>query len=404
MIEPVSHHLPEIAQQYADVLRMAVRERVRGLTFAHLSGGMDSTAVALLARDEIRIGDGQFPLHTLSLVYEQIPILARERPYIESVLQNETEIIAHRLLADELLDFDSFIAPPYHDEPYSGLWGLAKDRAMVKVANQMGATTLLTGIGADEIHDRQPYYLSDLLRQGRVFQAWQEATQWAQGQNCNPWGFLQPFGLAPLIPIWFMKQMNYKKMNLNQQNDWSIPPWIRQEFAARYNLQSRAIENINKTYRLCDQIGLSVTLSALSSRAGDVLRWSVAAPLGIAIAHPFLDNRVLAFGLGIQNQIKPEPGKMKPVLAEAMGNLLPNKITQRKRKGHFNEVYYLGLAKNAQALEAMVGRFVDELAIFQKETLIEAIQEASLGVANARQLQRFDLSLSLIKWLSMQAN
>ncbi len=345
--DPGSSYFPEIAQQYADVLRIAVGERLHGRTLAHLSGGMDSTSVALLARDEIRTGKGQYPLHTLSLVYDKFPILARERPYIESVLENETEIVAHRLPGDKLLDFDSFIDPPLHDEPYSGLWCLAKDRATVKVASQIGAATLLTGIGADEIHEMHPYYLSDLLRQGRFFRAWQEATKWAQAKDCNPWGFLQPFGIVPLIPVWLLELFG------SQQHDLSIAPWIRKDFADRYDLKSRAIENINKTYHLCDQTCLSVTLSTLASRPGDVLRWSVATPLGIAIAHPFLDSRVLALGLGIQKQIIPEPSKMKPVLAEAMRNLLPQKIANRKRKGHFNEVYYLGLAKNVQALEGM---------------------------------------------------
>ncbi|PLZ82698.1 hypothetical protein CBP16_06375, partial [Fischerella thermalis WC217] len=134
----------------------------------------DSTSVALLARDEIGTSRGSLPLHTLSLVYEELPVLVRETPYIESVLEKETEIVAHRLIADKLLDFDSFIDTPPHDEPYAGLWRWAMDCATVEVASQVGAVTLLTGIGSDEIHDLHPYYLSDLLRQGRFLKAWQE--------------------------------------------------------------------------------------------------------------------------------------------------------------------------------------------------------------------------------------
>ncbi|PLZ82700.1 hypothetical protein CBP16_06385, partial [Fischerella thermalis WC217] len=66
----------------------------------------------------------------------------------------------------------------------------------------------------------------------------------------------------------------------------------------------------------------------------------------------------------------------------------------RKRKGHFNEVYYLGLTKNLQLLEEMLKISpIDELGIFDQNILIQALHEASLGVANARQLQRLDLSL-----------
>jgi len=65
---------------------------------------------------------------------------------------------------------------------------------------------------------------------------------------------------------------------------WSIPAWIRPDFARRYALRNRALENARQIYQQCQQISLSSTLYSISSRAGDVLRWSIAAPLGIANA------------------------------------------------------------------------------------------------------------------------
>lgn len=114
---PASAHLPDIAAQYGEQLRQAVRERLQGRVLAHLSGRMDSTAVALLARDKVRAGFGVAPLHTLSLVYERLPVLARERPYIEAALRSQEGLIAHRLPADDWLDFANFAACPPHDEP-----------------------------------------------------------------------------------------------------------------------------------------------------------------------------------------------------------------------------------------------------------------------------------------------
>ena len=34
---------------------------------------------------------------------------------------------------------------------------------------------MLAGLGQEEIHDIQPYFLADLLRRGRFFKAWREA-------------------------------------------------------------------------------------------------------------------------------------------------------------------------------------------------------------------------------------
>jgi asparagine synthase (glutamine-hydrolysing) len=74
-VDPGNDRVEELGARYLDRLRSAVRERVRGRTASHLSGGMDSTGVALLARDCLR---GE-PLQALSVVYERLPGLARER-------------------------------------------------------------------------------------------------------------------------------------------------------------------------------------------------------------------------------------------------------------------------------------------------------------------------------------
>jgi asparagine synthase (glutamine-hydrolysing) len=93
---------------------------------------------------------------------------------------------------------------------------------------------------------------------------------------------------------------------------------------------------------------------------------------------------------------------MKPVLAEAMRDLLPECIRNRRYKGHFNEVYYLGLARNVPSLERMIREApLDDLEMFDTGNLIQSLQEASFAGVNPRQLQRLDFTLALIKWLGM---
>src|SRR5207245_2293083 len=104
-------------------------------------------------------------------------------------------------------------------------------------------------------------------------------------------------------------------------------------------------------------------------------------------AHPFFDPRVVCLGLGIQASLTPEPGRLKPVLAEAMRGVLPDTIRTRRSKGHFNEVYYLGLSRNLPALEAMIRQAAcDDLGVLNKDVLIHSLQKAALGGAGARPL------------------
>jgi asparagine synthase (glutamine-hydrolysing) len=98
----------------------------------------------------------------------------------------------------------------------------------------------------------------------------------------------------------------------------------------------------------------------------------------------------------------PEPGHTKPVLTEAMRDVLPSEIVQRRHKNHFNDVSYMGISRNLRLLTALVDSFHDELEIFDKKQLVRALHEASIGAVGVRQLQRLDCSMALILWLSMR--
>lgn len=404
---PASAQLSDIAAQYGEQLRQAVRERLHGRVLAHLSGGMDSTAVALLARDEACAGFGVTPLHTLSLIYERLPVLARERPYIEAALQSQAGLIAHRLPADDWLDFVNFANCLPHDEPYAALWRLWMDEVGVNLAVEVGATTMLTGIGADDLLDSPPYHLANLLRRGRWRQAWREAARWAEARCSNAWDFLKPFGIDPLLSgRWVDGGRGFGRRRLNtpldRQRDWTVPDWIQPAFARRYALRERAAAQTRQLYRQCDDVGLSMALNALAAVAGNVPQWIVAAPQGVMIAHPFLDRRVLSLGLGILAVRQPEPGRLKPVLGAAMP-ALPACIRERRSKGHFSELYYLGLAKHLPDLEALVRRSsLVERGVLDASRLIAWLREGGWGGANVRQLQRINYALALMQWLALE--
>jgi asparagine synthase (glutamine-hydrolysing) len=124
---------------------------------------------------------------------------------------------------------------------------------------------------------------------------------------------------------------------------------------------------------------------------------------GVHLTHPFQDPRVVALGLGVQARVRPQPGRMKPVLAEATAGLLPPEILHRRAKGCFDEIYYRGLARNLRRLEAMVRSApIDGLGVFDKGELLRHLEEASLGGPSARELAGFERALDAIKWLAMQ--
>jgi len=241
--DPGTDSVELAGQALRDVLAAAVHERLRGCTATHVSGGMDSTAVVMLARQDVATGQH---LHGISLVYNRLDALSRERPYVDAVFAHAPEMAPHLIDGDDLLDFDSFRDPPPHDEPYPGLWRLSMDRAAIEVAIQTGAATLLTGLGADETLNVQPYHVADLLARGRVLKAWRESCEWAYAFQWNAWQVFYPFGVANVFPAWSrigIGRLLRRKTELVKANEWELPSWIMPSFAARYNLRDRAREN-----------------------------------------------------------------------------------------------------------------------------------------------------------------
>src|SRR5207249_871939 len=118
-----------------------------------------------------------------------------------------------------------------------------------------GATTIMSGLGADEMLDMRPYHLTDLLRRGRLWAAWSEASRWARANNCSAWKFLGPYGLENLLPAsmraglgngWRAGYASWR-----QQSEWTIAPWILPDFARRFGLRGRALANIRRSFHAC---------------------------------------------------------------------------------------------------------------------------------------------------------
>jgi asparagine synthase (glutamine-hydrolysing) len=407
--DPGTDRVEQIAEGYAARLRAAVRAALHGTTAAHLSGGMDSTSVSLLALEAVAAGAAAGPLHTISLVYDRMRVLSRERPLIEGLTRGRQAAVAHAIEGDGLLDFDCYAEPPPHDEPWPWLSAAGVERARVEAAAGVGADTVLTGQGADEMMDVGPYHLTDLLRQGRLGRAWAVATQAARAENCSVWSLLYPFGLINLLPVSAREGLG--PLLRGGWTSWlgmgedTLPPWVLPQFARAHHLRERCLAHTRETFFACKPTVLSVARSYVLNRAGDAGRWYLSTPAGMLVCHPFLDARVLRYSLGIHARIPPLPrGRPKPILAEAMRGVLPEEVRTRPKAGFFNEPCFRGVARHLGQLEALVrAAGVDDLGLIDKATLLSCLRQSALGIGNARiQLDRMNLTLSLLRWLTLE--
>jgi asparagine synthase (glutamine-hydrolysing) len=386
---------------YLATLKTAIAQRIGKTTAAHCSGGMDSSAVALLAGELIRQSSTPQTLNTISLVYHDLRELRIDTPYLEAALEaGKDNFTSHLVEADRVLDFDSFLDPPWHEEPYPGLWRLGMDRATIAAAADQGADTLLTGLGADEVFDQQPFHLADMIRQLRLRTAWREATRWAFADNCNPWEFIMACGWHPAVAAGSGWPAAVNRC-LGSDEPMRLPEWLQKDFLNDYDLHARWRHRIKTIYNRAPTTTLSVVLDAIQARCGDYNRWHVGLPIGVHIHHPFLDTRVIVLGLSMIAAQAPQPGRMKPPLADALRDVLPQPILDRRRKGHFNEVYYQGLARHEPLLQDLIAH-ADIEPFINRKKLSAALSLAALGGLGVSQCRHLNLALCFARWVALK--
>jgi asparagine synthase (glutamine-hydrolysing) len=404
--DPGTDDVGECGQRLRARLAAAAAERLGTRPAAQVSGGLDSSAVALLAL----AAPAAPALAALSLVYDRLPGLAEERPYVEAALAaGAPRLVPHRIVADDVLPYDDLDDPPPHDEPYPGLFALRLDRAVAGAAAALGADALLTGQGGDDLFAPMPHHLATLLRRGRWLAAWREAGRWAAARGSTPRRVLTVAGLEHLRPALRHGRVGRalgfaRPRPLGRLDAWALPAWIDHGFARQHRLAERMADAAAAERRRAAETPLALALAGLQRRVGDPARWLIAAPAGIALSHPFLDPRVVALALGIAARIVPAPDPPKPVLAAATAGLVPDAIRRRRDKRSFNAITYLGLARNRARIAALAADpAADPVGAVDRAALQTAIEAASLGAADPAQLRALDATLALMAWLKREA-
>jgi asparagine synthase (glutamine-hydrolysing) len=387
----------EAGHEVAKLFRDAVRERLRRApAAAHLSGGMDSSAVVCVARD-LAAQDRGTPLLTLSLVYPKSG-LAAEAGYMEMVLEQTRGLEPRFVDGETVPDYEWFgRGLPRHDEPFAGLPGAGADVPLLEEAGRAGATTVLTGLGSDELFASSPIGIADLLQQRRWLAAIREARRWAQAENRGTWSVLRRYGLEQSWPRWWGDPGTWPRLGW-----FAIPPWVTPSFAREHHMAERGLRHARRLTGA--PVSNVLEKNFLDAAAGDWVRWHLAAPRGLRLSHPFQDPRLMCFALGLPARVRSVPGRRKPVLETAMRGVLPEGIRTRRDKRGFDDIYGLGLVRNLARLEHLVqNSALRQCGVLEVDPLIRAMRDAAMGIGDIRARERMDKTLALVAWFEEAA-
>lgn len=391
------------------ILQYAVRNRMSNTTGCHLSGGLDSSSVALTAALLMAtraVPDGR-DLVLLSAIYKDGE-LADEKEYIVEAINRVRQILPSvrsvLVPGDDCLDFTDFVRIAQStDEPYAQAFRAPLMARLGSEAAATGCTSVLTGCGADPVVDANSLSLHTLVRKLRLKTALEEAGRWAERQNRSLRSVLTESVLKPAAPIWVERaaRRGIPANSIRSLGRSVRPPWLRADFARREGYDAAARQEAR--FRLGHVPGESLVTSATFIAAPDPIAWWQAEQEGLAWGHPFLDRELVRLML----QHPPESAnegdyRPKATLRQALRDLLPPAIYTRTRKVPFNSVYARGIHRHADELVEVCRSVCHPLVteMFDTEVLAGAVTEAGLlGVGDSVATDRLNSSLALLLWL-----
>jgi asparagine synthase (glutamine-hydrolysing) len=242
------------------------------------------------------------------------------------------------------------------EAPYTCFRTLARTRRSAELLASRGARTHLMGNGGDELfHSGHVGYLHSLLRkrpgtafaQVRGFRSlrrwtWPETVRaLVSGGSVRDWWLSQANGLAACAAAH------------SPQLGWGDPlrasPWATA--AALQTARGVILSAGEQAEPLAADRGLHADLATLRIAGGVyrqlVRQFTIAGP---RLELPYLDDRVIESVLAVRPDERRTPWRYKPLLAEAMRDVVPAGIAGRSTKGEFSQVVKIGLKANLGAV------------------------------------------------------
>ena len=302
------------AAEYKERLVEAIRLRLQSevAVGTSLSGGLDSSAVAVIINQLINAGDkttesvGQ-QQNTFSAVFPNS--INDEEKYVDAVLDIcKGHVAAHKILptADEFkVDLLDFIRT--QEEPLISSGPYAQFQVMREATKHV--TVLLDGQGADEMMAGYiPYYmvyLRQLRKRGNKAMAEE---------------------LSKSLDVLYRLGRFRLKAKLKGKKDIPVTSMMDASFVAAHRSETFHVENHHLKKRLVQDLFHNSLPSLLRYEDKNTMRFSLEGRV------PFLDKEVMKFIFSLTDEAIIKDGWNKRILRDATRGLLPEEINRRRNK------------------------------------------------------------------------
>lgn len=357
---PPSVSVRDAPDAFAEALTESVRAHTAGAVTvsADLSGGLDSSTVALLAARNSR------PVTALTYT-DPYAVNDDDAGYAFALAQGEPGL-EHQVLTggrDEL-PFTGLASAPFTDLPT--LDTPLYTRTRFRLAPVAGTGVHLVGDGGDVALGAPITYVADGVRLATAGRFLTECTGWARLRH-RPVHRLVRAAVA-------VSRMSYRTALTNAATELetlrprraehvrvfeSSISWLQVSKVARWATPS-ARAQVAEALRVCrpggEEDGADAHARRIIHAHGSAARsfLHVAAGLDVPVVVPFFDSRVLAACLSVPAWQRTTVRQAKPLLRQAFADRLPADLFARRTKGDYSACEYHGLRVNAGEVRALL--------------------------------------------------
>jgi len=308
--------------EFRNLLTDSVKLRLRSdvTVGSCLSGGLDSSSIVCIASDLLKAGGSNEGQETVTACYEEARF--DEWKFAEEVVK-KTNARPHRTfpnfkqLVDELDDF------LWHQDEPTGSTSQFSQWAVFKKTHEVGLKVMIDGQGADEqlagYGGNDMAFYNGLFRKAKFSAMLEEAQAYKKQKGHWPKGFILG-ALKHNSPL--LGKMLPQNLALGSGPD--VAYVTGGEKSSIYSLHAGSLQE-----NLLRQIYHEPLPALLRYEDHNSMAWSVESRT------PFMDFRLMEFTLGLPERFVYKNGIRKTILRDAMHNIIPEAIENRKDKMGF---------------------------------------------------------------------
>lgn len=400
----------EYTDAFREIFTAAVSSRMRsaGTVGIMLSGGLDSCAVAGVARASSNTAAGLTTYSCLKRNADDCP----ETEYVSAMLAGDET--SHRILFDDQLDGASALLEE-HLNTADDLFDFADIPLLAyQAAQKDGVQVMLDGVDGDVVAAANALYLIEFSRQGHYGRFLSSIPQYARYYGLTPLqqaALLWQQGIKPLVKERLPASLVARRETRQTENndlDWNggllQDSLIGQEFAEQVGLREK-LSTITgdtrwgqRTFRENDALTLSAPIIQAALERYDRL----AASRSIESRHPFFDKRVVEFCLSLPLEIKQADGWAKAVVRRATAGLVPDLIRWRRHSASNLNMHFFAewIKPHAPAMADQVRSGLKEITPYVNHAkLSDALTGVPVVASQPESLWKIYQALRLLLWL-----